>query len=461
MDTGLKFQAPSDTNDSGATERAWEWLREHHEDVSMSVFEAAVLALLPQNQQIPENSPSLNRFILFNAQELALIEFVVDPEAQSDEGRLVDLAIAAPGHFSPQQRVYLRRLSGTPMRLYQATRVNPGSSVTLVDVYSRTSPMVTVVEKTLSRQLSPGDFIGARVLDLSTHRVLAQGYWPIHPSSAGPLMHHLEQAAQENGDWALDRSMARIIAQWWLSDMLAPADVPMFDDVTGEPLMLITDSYKILNRQELAARLNTRSDTERTSAFGWIRLSPPGMKPAEIPSGGRVLSTHRIGSENSNQGMLASIYEEAKAPGTLFIFYKSDKWAADGRRWFEHVAGPCASFLATDRQDPGVLAKDMRANPGRYEAEMAAERDRIGLDPANLTAVIQASNESLYADWSTTPLPMLDNLTPAEACATREGQERVRGVLGLYVSNEAELARRDGRKPASFRFLYEQVGIKP
>ena len=65
----------------------------------------------------------------------------------------------------------------------------------------------------------------------------------------------------------------------------------------------------------------------------------------------------------------------------------------------------------------------------------------------------------IYADWCDRPLPVLDDISPRAALATREGRERVRFILRSYEFNERDMAQRDQRPVVSFGYLWQELGL--
>jgi hypothetical protein len=83
----------------------------------------------------------------------------------------------------------------------------------------------------------------------------------------------------------------------------------------------------------------------------------------------------------------------------------------------------------------------------------------LSIPPEAMTQVIDEHMRSFYADWADSPLPALGYQSPREAMETPEGLEQVRFLLRTYEHGEAAQARQQNRKPVSFQFLWNDLGI--
>jgi hypothetical protein len=64
-----------------------------------------------------------------------------------------------------------------------------------------------------------------------------------------------------------------------------------------------------------------------------------------------------------------------------------------------------------------------------------------------------------YANWADEPIPALGGKTPRQAIESPSGLERVKGLLRSYESDEAEMARSQGRRSISYQFLWNRLGF--
>lgn len=421
------------------------WLAKHHPEVMDEAIISAYEAVIDASAEEPV--PDFGHEEVANYfGRCAMDAAFADHVAPGSKGTLIDLIIQADqqqAFLTPAQRLYAQRFARAPFRLHQITRVNPGRSITLVDVVNTQAPPVTVEESVLSLSCDNGMLLGARVIDLATHKVLAPGILPVPVPAMSPIVDAVENLV---GKYASRKggTLTTVIGPVLASALLGKIPLRVIDRASGEPMCMVEDRYEILDRQALVQSMGQQPAVERTSEFGWHRISQG--------------SSSTTGAQKKEQ-LLCSISEDSDNAGTLVVFYTTRKAAAMGKDWFAAVAGKSVRHRSMTETDPEQLRAKERANPSTNRSSWLGEAAYI---PSELkTQIIQQTYEEQYKHWATSPLPMLDNMTPLQACETRAGQERVRGIINLYVSGEADFAARDQRKPASFKFLWSQVKLKP
>lgn len=423
--------------DSGAVSAVWAWLRKSYQREMDEAFKALLNIWWPDARIKPRDvPPTVQNFIMANVNETVLIEEKITVNGQSH--RPIDLVLEqAHKALDAAQTRYVEGLAQAPMRLYQVSRVNAGKSLTLVDLMVPESPPVTVIDRRLSLKVKGGEAFGARVVGLATHQVLARAYLPIHASSLSDLVALLNSvAARSEGGLAPNASFARAIGAYWTDNMLVGRVPNLVDPASGAPVMLITDFYEVGDADALENRLREAPHVEQTSPSSWIR--------------------HDQRNDRS-PNMLASIYRDEKT-GELCVFYQSEPVASESKAWFEATVGRSVRFLRRECKDPAEFMQKAMRDPEAARAELGDQQ--VSLSPDQTTTLVQQMYESTYEKWVDQPIPMLEGKTPRQACSTAAGRERVRGLLNMYESNELRLAKTDGRRPASFKFLWQQVGMK-
>lgn len=202
---------------------------------------------------------------------------------------------------------------------------------------------------------------------------------------------------------------------------------------TGEELLLTTCTYEVRDLDALLSRLQHAADVEQTGELGFI---------------------HQAHDGRDGDYMGASINADP-ARRTVELFTETAALATGQRRWFESVVGDAARFLRAEQQ----TATDVVRNTSQDGYEEMLRKDHERISPELSSDLFQSVVLQTYKGWADKPLPMLDNHTPRELCATPQGQERVRGVLELYEANEREMAARMKRPGISYQFLWDQVGL--
>jgi len=143
------------------------------------------------------------------------------------------------------------------------------------------------------------------------------------------------------------------------------------------------------------------------------------------------------------------------------VFYRTQRLADEGRAWFEALAGDSVRHLSREHTDP-VEALREGLDAGESAEALPDAADVVpDLTPEQQSAVLDQVVRRIYADWADKPLPVLGDRTPREAIRTRAGLARVKGLLRSYADSEDERAAREGRRPVSFVFLWEALGVEP
>jgi hypothetical protein len=271
--------------------------------------------------------------------------------------------------------------------------------------------------------------LGVRLMDCGDHLELSGAIYPFAMLREAALIDAL-RAISSADPHAAQPDIELEIARRWLVQFCEPPPMPeLRDAATGEPLLLVTDHYRVHDAAALAAALATQPDVQGDAQRGWSR---------NVDGGGLRRSLVAI-----NPG---------KAADRVELFARTQRLADDGRAWFEALAGAAVEHLTrevTDPRSPQALAAAARRGP-------AAAPD---IDPKQLGEIVSQALRRSYANWADEPIPVLGGRTPRQAIATPAGLERVKGLLREYEAREAEQARAQGRPEVSFQFLWDALGI--
>jgi len=224
-----------------------------------------------------------------------------------------------------------------------------------------------------------------------------------------------------------------IIRKKWLEQYFAPMSMPtMMDAYTGEPMLLITDHYRVKDWDVLTQSLSNQSDVEGDRESGWSRFLDC--------EDGETRATVSINIENSAD--------------KITLFYKTQSYADNGRSWFEVIVGDAAQFITRELSDPkGMMANmspDEEAEPGGVESDVP---------PEMLADLIEKTILRMYANWADEPIQALNGKTPRQAIKTPAGLERVKGLLRSYQTGEKQQAEQQGRREISYEFLWRELNI--
>ncbi|MDZ7855840.1 hypothetical protein [Sphaerotilus sp.] len=345
-------------------------------------------------------------------------------------------------YLTPGQQRWIAQLRERPLRLYRVTGVRPGAGLTLVDEFDADVPPLEVREISGSRSATPGMLMGARVMAVGEppheHLELSGAIYPFtklhEPAALAAVRDALEGSAALALHQDNQRDLAeREIARCWLAQWLAPAPRPQLRDAgTGEPMLLVTDHYRVLDAAALAAALAKEADVSGDAEHGWVRGTDIG--------GGAMRSLAAI-----NPGQAAD---------RISVFYRTQGLADSGRAWFERVTAGAVRHLTREIVDPTSVI-------GRPDPGLGAGSAAPDLPPEVLAQAIEQVMHRHYAHWCDEPIPALADQTPRQAIATPSGLERVKGLLREYEAGEAHQAAAQGRRAVSYRFLWDALGIAP
>ena len=431
-------QSPPDDHAKGVA-LALGWLEQQHrkayqEEVKTLLFDEFWPIEDPDPSEVPEE--------YWGMIDINMREWLLSSGELTVKGNRVPVQklLFGPGgpRLGPRQQDYVRQLGSRPLRLYEVTESRPGQGLTLVDVTAEDAEPVSVQERAGSQSLRAGDLLGARVMAVGGHFELSGALYPFSRLHAGVLysvlsefigdMREADATEEEFG-----RELAFLIVEQWLCQMTLPAPMPeIVDASTGEPLMLTTDHFRIVDRDVLEKQLAACKELESIDEgkWDWIEEGDDGALRSRL-----------------------SLSIEPLAGDRLKLFCRTKKLADAGRAWFQALAGDSVKYLTRVLKDPkGPMAAGGENRPSKSV-------DPPDISPEEMTRMVQKAVESTYANWADQPLPALGDRTPRDAMANSGGLERVKGLLRSYDQSEQQLAREQGRKPVSFQFLWDDLGI--
>jgi hypothetical protein len=417
---------------ASAVQRALSWLTERHGKAVQAAFQDLLFEdLWPEDGPEPSDvDESVWQPLMVNIMEWLLAEGDIEVKGAWREINAYVLSSDGPG-LSADQRRYIAQFAERPLRLYTVTDVRRGEGLTLADALDDDAQPLVVQERSGSESARPGMLIGCRVLSVGDHLELSGAIYPFSMLAAAGSLEDA-RSAQDAEVHSDDRPymLGRAIARAWVRQMVMPAPMPrMLDASSGEPLLLVTDHYQVLDEKALNDALAACADVNPDTAGGWVR------------------------SRDDEDGLTRSLaaIHGGKQAGRIEVFYRTQRLADEGREWFEQVSGGTVRHLMREIADPrGALShSDGAAPPARSN----------GLPPELVAEAIEKMLLRSYASWADEPIPALGGNTPRQAIQSPGGLERVKGLLRSYEDGETEMARTQGRRPISFQFLWDALGI--
>jgi hypothetical protein len=429
---------PERKGHDGAVERALDWLMNKHRKAVGVALDAMLFDGLDDDERsaLEAQDPDTWRGIQLNATEWLLAEGEI---LVKGEPRRVSECLLGQGGplFTAGQRHWIAQLAERPLRLYDITDVIPGQQMTLCDALDTEVPPVIVREKSGSQASLLGTQIGIRLMTVEDHLELSGAAYPFSRLAGSSVVTAMREAAQQFGPRRPDlpELLSSIIRRQWLAQYFAPPPLPtMMDAHTGEPLLLVTDHYRVRDWSALLQSLSSQPDVEGDRESGWNRLID--------------------GKDGQTRTALG--INPGETADRISVFYRTQGYADQGRPWFEALAGTSIQFISRELSDPkGMLAK----RPVGQERK--AKATGPGLPPEVMAEVVEQAIHRMYANWADEPIPALDGKTPRQAIKTPAGSERVKGLLRGYEAGERQQAQEQGRRAISYAFLWQALGIAP
>jgi len=422
----------------GAVSRALDWLMDKHRKAVKIAIEEMIFDGLSD-----EESDSLEALdeqtwqgIRLNATEWLLTEGHI--LIKGEHKRVSEYLLGQGGPlFTVDQRRWITQLAERHLRLYVVTDVIPGKQMTLCDALDSEAVPIIVHEKSGSQASQIGTYIGFRVMEVDGHYELSGAGYPFSDRMSGHVISQMREAIAHFGKKrkGLPEILSTIIRHNWLTQFVAPTPMPtIMDAYSGEPMLLITDHYRVKDWDVLAQSLSEQSDVQGDRESGWDRL---------------------IDCEDGATRAAVTLNIEKKAD-RITLFYKTQSYADKGRPWFEAIAKDAVQFISRELSDPKGMMANMPDN--QKEKSWAAKPD---LPPEVYAEVIEKTIHRIYANWADESIPALDGKTPRQAIKTSAGLERVKGLLRSYEAGEKQQAAEQGRREVSYAFLWQTLGISP
>ncbi|HWA41196.1 MAG TPA: SEC-C domain-containing protein, partial [Gemmatimonadales bacterium] len=253
--------------------------------------------------------------------------------------------------LTPPQRLYLDRLRGSCLRLYEITEVRLDEGLVLLDLWG--GEEVTVRERMATRQLAQWDLVAFRVVEGASRQLEIEGPPYVYPRRAkAPILAdlkrdvaRLKRRAGSADPVAVLKHLGMRFHHWWL-DWGPLAPIPQLVTHEGDPMTAVRCAFDAVD----AARV-----TKGLAAH-------PALNAEE---GGRYVWTEATGRGEATR-LLGTI---ALTPGRLTLETTSESRAARGRRMLEEALGDAIRFRVEMVEDArqALAAPSSPASPDRVE----------------------------------------------------------------------------------------------
>jgi hypothetical protein len=417
-----------------AAARALAWLDDHHGAAVAAATDADLgsYAHLSPDQQA--RVAHLREMMLLNSSEWLLAEGEI--EVGCEPRRALDLVLGPGGPLlEAGEREWLEALAREPLVLLEIQEAEPGRGLWVKNVFDPGGERLWVVERSASRQLRTWDLLGARLIPWQDHWKLSGCVYPFDrsdlPALRSAIAPMLRSPATKKSTAAAARMAGWVLRQLWLQLTLEPPrgldNIQIVDTGSGAPILLVTDHYRIVDRERLAQALAAQPDVEDDGRGGWVRFEELGDEVRRS-----LVSLEVVGGDR------------------LKAFARTQRRADTGRTWLADVVGGSLELLRREISDPKALMAQGRGQPRRTPAA----------PPIPMTTeVAQAVYDHVYRAWASDPLPVLGGKTPRQAVRSKAGRQQVIDLLKTYEQGELRRAREESREPASLQFLWDGVGL--
>lgn len=422
----------------GAVERALSWLMDkHRKAVQVAIEEMLLGELSDEEREILEAQDKQTwQGIQINATEWLLAEGHI--LVKGEHRRVSEYLLGQGGPlFTVDQRRWIAQLADRPLRLYEVTDVIPGKLMTLCDALNTEALPITVHEKSGSQASQIGTHIGFRIMEVDGHFELSGAGYPFSHLMVQDLIAQIREDMDQfsKRQKEFPNFLSFMIRRKWLEQFFAPMPMPtMMDAYSGEPMLLITDHYRVKDWEALTQSLSSQSDVQGDRKSGWDRL---------------------VDCEDGATRATVTINIE-KTANKITLFYKTQSYADKGRPWFEAITGDAIQFISREISDPKGMMANMPTN--QKAKSRTTEHD---IPPEVYAEIIEKTIYRAYANWADEPIQALGGKTPRLAIKTPAGLERVKGLLRSYEANEKLQAAGQGRREISYEFLWRELGISP
>ena len=435
-----QYQTP--TPHHGAVEICVTWLSSLHRKGWQNAFMNLYQELLSEEDR--EKIAALDQETL-QAIEINIIDWLLaegDINARGGIRRINDylLSPSGPG-LNAAQRDWLQQMGQRSLRLYDVTDVVQGQQMTLCDALDNEAEPLIVRERSGTQNLKPGELLGCRILRAGDHFEMSGSAY-LFTLFTGPRVLALAREHGQAFGQQLDapRKMGFIIMLEWLQHWLKPAPMPtLIDHYSGEPMKMITDHYRVNDEVALAQALATQSDVEGDRQEGWSRHM-------ECTDGQVRARVHINPGKKANQ---------------IELFYRTQRYADEGRGWFDALVGASVTFVKRKVQETADVMATAQNQGGRASSKNGKSLSTSApkLNAATMAQLMSTAIHNSYANWADEPIPALDHKTPRQAVKTSAGLERVKGLLRSYESSEAAQAAQQGRTEITYDFLWQALGL--
>ena len=367
--------------------------------------------------------------------------FFFDRRLES-RGTPAEVFLGRQPYLTPGERVYLERMRGTAMWLYEVEDLRPGESVDVRE--TATGSRLTVRERSGSRSLRRHDLLAARVIDVgpSGGPEFEPGLLVIPELARWQLLGHVEKLRSRfrserprAHETELSEELTVLIHDAWIRSLVDPPS-PDLKNTDGDDVLLTRVRFDVTDPEGLEAALDAGQDLERDSEGECVwHWSGVGRSGGDVALG-RVVWQGR----------------------TLELECNSAPRGERGRALIETRAGARVRHASTSHENPKQAIRE------GILAGVAGGPDAAPEDPPELPWELQ---EALFLDhlgrhyrgWIDDSIPALGGRTPRDAAGDPQLRPRVAELIG-GLEAQYQTALGQGQPAYDPSWMWQELGFE-
>lgn len=327
---------------------------------------------------------------------IAFLEWFVADYRPTKRSKTALESLLATQTLEPWQRQLIDARRNARLSVFRVEETEPGSHFVVEDVLDGSRH--TVHDRALSGALNEGLCIPLRLATVDRWTFPLLGGPPLSALMINRALLQLELLGVELTPSGM-RAAAHIVGRLWPFMLKLRDERPRIANTDGEPLEPQTATFKVGDVEGLRRAIAKRADIEFDEAEGlwvWLRQNDPKKGLGDVTLLGRLslLDDQLVVEVNSAERLRRIRGWLDGLPGVRFQSSTSRAWDSEDRPLDDRLKGKPAP-------------------PPTPEMRKVMEES------------ILKSNMA----WLDQPIPLLNGLTPRQACATEDGRRRVARLI--------------------------------
>lgn len=327
---------------------------------------------------------------------IAFLEWFVADYRPTKRSKTALESLLASQTLEPWQRQLIDARRNARLSVFRVEQAEPGSHFVVEDVLDGSRH--TVHDRALSGALNEGLFIPLRLATVDRWTFPLFGGPPLSALMINPALLQLELLGVDLTPSGM-RDGAHLVGRLWPFMLKLRDERPRIGNTDGETLEPQTATFKVGDVEGLRRAIAKRADIEFDDAEGlwvWLRQNDPKKGLGDVTLLGRLslLDDQLVVEVNSAERLRRIRAWLDGLPGVRFQSSTSRAWDSEDRPLDDRLKGKPAP-------------------PPTPEMRKVMEESILKRNMA----------------WLDQPIPLLNGLTPRQACATEDGRRRVARLI--------------------------------